>query len=191
MNDIAQLGWKLSVARGIVGIIFGLVLIIWPTSALVFVVLWGIFVIVDGLGWFTSALSRRLSGLGRAAAAVLGLLAVVAGVLAVFRPGVTVAVLFTLIGIWLVIRGLAGAALAFIVARGSTRWWLLLGAVLDVVIGVLFFLDPKGAASFMVILVGIALVVWGIVLLLVGLALRKRPEEVVADGMVIIKGEVV
>ncbi|MGD8214735.1 HdeD family acid-resistance protein [Aestuariimicrobium sp. Y1814] len=191
MNEIAQAGWKLSIIRGVIGIVFGLILIIWPTSALVFVLLWGIFVVLDGLGWFASAFSPGLSGLGRGVLVVLGLLAVVAGALAIFRPGLTVAVLVTLVGIWLVVRGLAGAALALVLARGGTRWWLLLGALLDIVLGVVFFLNPTTAAKAIVVVLGITVVLWGIVLVLLGLALRRHPEDLVPDGNLVIKGEVV
>lgn len=191
MGEITQLAWKVSAARGVLGVIFGLVLVIWPTTALLLVLLWGIFVLVDGIGWLATGFGKEQSGATRAASIALGVAALVAAVFAIFRPGVTVAALFILLGIWLFVRGVASAALGLFAARGRTRVWVVLGGLLDVAIGVLFFLNPAGSASFIVVLIGIGVILWGVVFLLLAYFLRKFPEDVVAGEHIVIKSEVV
>ena len=55
---------------------------------------------------------------------------------------------------------------------------VLLGAALDILLGVLFFLNPLGSALVIVLFIGITVIVWGVVSVALGLMLRKRAKRV-------------
>lgn len=190
MKNLLDLTWKVAVTRGVLGVIFGLILLIWPTTALVFVLLWGIFVLLDGIGWITSAFARGQSGSRRAMSALLGVLALVVAFFAIFRPGVAAATLVIFLGIWLIVRGIGSALVGIVAAKGRTRWLVLLGAALDILLGVLFFLNPLGTATVIVVIIGIAMIAWGGVFVVLGLVLRKGAREL-PEGPITIEGSVV
>ena len=177
MKSLVDLTWKVAVARGAVGILFGLLLAIWPWSALVFLVMWGIWLIVDAAGWFTTAFARGQSGSNRAMAVLLGVLALVVAFFAIFTPGATAASLVAFLGIWLIIRGFGGALVGITGAKGSPRALVILGAVLDIVLGLLFFQDPLGSATVIVLLLGITMIIWGVVFIAIGLLLRRSAKN--------------
>lgn len=188
MKNLLDLTWKVAVTRGVLGIIFGLILIVWPTTALVFVLMWGIFVLIDGLGWFTTAFAKGQNARSRAMAALLGVLAVLAGLFAIFRPGIAVETLVIFLGIWLFVRGIGSALVGIVSARGNTRLLVLLGAVLDVLLGVLFFSNPLGAATVIVLVIGITMLAWGVVLTVLGLTLRKGAKDLPDENTITIPG---
>lgn len=173
MKSLLDLTWKVAVTRGVIGIIFGLILAIWPTSAVVFLIMWGIFLLLDAAGWFTTAFSKGQSSSNRAMGGLLGVLAVIAAFFAIFRPGIAIATLVIFVGIWLIVRGIGSAIMGITRASGTERWLILLGAALDILLGVLFFMNPLGSAMVIVLLIGIAMIVWGVVFVVLGLMLRK------------------
>ena len=81
--------------RGVLGIAFGVVVMVWPTtSGLAFVMLWGFWVLVDSLGSFGQTL--RSDTTGRTWLGLLGLLGLVTAFLAIVTPAMTaVAARFT------------------------------------------------------------------------------------------------
>lgn len=177
MTNLLDLTWKVAVTRGVLGIILGLLLVISPLSAVVFLVMWGVFLLFDAIGWFTTAFARGQAGSHRAMSVLLGILALVVAFFAIFRPGVTAASLVIFLGIWLIVRGIGSALVGITSATGSTRWLVLLGAVLDIVLGVLFFLNPLGSALLIVLFIGVTLIVWGIVTIALGIMLRQRAKR--------------
>lgn len=177
MKSLVDLTWKVAVARGVLGILFGLLLAIWPWSALVFLIMWGVWLIFDAVGWFATAFAKGQGGSNRAMAALLGVLALLVAFFAIFSPGATAASLVAFLGIWLIIRGIGGALVGITGARGAPRGLVILGSVLDVVLGLLFFQDPLGSATVLVLLIGITMIIWGVVFIAVGLMLRKGFQD--------------
>ncbi len=178
MNNLLNLTWKVAVARGVLGIVFGLLLVISPLSAVVFLIMWGVWLLFDAIGWFTTAFAKGQPASNRAMSILLGVLALLVAFFAIFRPGITAATLVLFVGIWLIVRGVGGALVGITQAKGGSRWLILLGAALDILLGVLFFLNPLGSAVVIVLFIGITLIVWGIVFVALGLMLRKRAKRV-------------
>ena len=49
-------GWKMLLVRGVIGIIFGILAIVWPIdTAIALALLWGIWAAVDGVGSIVQA----------------------------------------------------------------------------------------------------------------------------------------
>ena len=66
--------------------------------------------------------------------------------------------------------------------RTSTpRWLLLLGAVIDLVLGFLFVTNPGNSAVAIAVVIGIAAVAWGVVFVSLALLARSAAKQV-GDG---------
>jgi uncharacterized membrane protein HdeD (DUF308 family) len=103
---------------------------------------------------------------------VQGVLGVVFGILIVTHPGMSASVVTWLAGVWFAVRGLLEA---FAALGTSPRGMLLASAGIDILLGVLFMVNPGGSAKGITVVLGIVALVWGIALVAIGLAWRKQP----------------
>jgi uncharacterized membrane protein HdeD (DUF308 family) len=105
-----------------------------------------------------------------------GLLGIVLGLLIVTHPGLSASVVTWLAGVWFVVRGLLEGFAAF---GSSPRGFLLASAAIDIVLGVLFMVNPGGSAKGITVVLGIVALVWGIALVVIGFAWRRQsaPQE--------------
>jgi uncharacterized membrane protein HdeD (DUF308 family) len=175
------------VLRGAAAILFGVLTFVWPgITLLALVFLFGVYAIVNG------AINLTLSGRGPAGEPRWGSMAlesvasIVAGVLAVVWPGITAIVLLLLIASWAIVTG-GMQIIAAIRLRKQIRneWLLAVMGVLSVVFGVLLFIAPGAGALALVIWIGAYAVVFGALLIALGLKLRgwgRAPERRVPTG---------
>jgi uncharacterized membrane protein HdeD (DUF308 family) len=173
VKDWMSSSWKLLVARGVVGILFGLAAITWPiTTALALALMWGVWALVDGISSITQAFTPEGKE-GRMWLSVMGVIALLAGLFAITSPGVTAVTLTWLLGIWLIVRAGFEAFGAFSSSREAPRWLLLAGAALSLVLGVLFVANPGVAAVTLAEVLGTLAVVWGVMFVVTGIAMHR------------------
>lgn len=181
-DDWLGVGWKYLVLRGGVAIVFGIVAMAWPQStATALAFLWGVWALADGFGSLLQAFQPADSRGSRWLLVPMGLLAVAAGLIAVTSPAMTAVALTWVLGIWLLLRGLIEVVGAFGASTGVPRGLLLLGAGLDVLLGVLFVANPGGGAVGISVLLGLAALAWGLVFTGIGLWVRREAGARVAD----------
>ena len=167
-----SLTWKSAVGRGAIGIVLGVIAIFWPDTAIfTFMLIWGLWALVDGIAVLFLAFQPQARD-ARTMLIVQGALGVVLGVLIVTHPGLSASVVTWLAGVWFVVRGLLEALAAF---GTSPRGMLLASAGIDIVLGVLFMVNPGGSAKGITVVLGIVALVWGIALVVIGLAWRRQP----------------
>lgn len=162
------------IASGIVAIIAGVAILIWPVkSAVAVTILVAIYTLIAGLvNIATGVFARSLGGWLRGGLIVLGALFLVAGVLAFANLEPTTvllaAIVATMLGIaWIVDGVLALATLG--ADRGAyspvkrSRGWTIAFAILSIVAGVLVILSPLWAALWLWVFIGASLLAFGIV----------------------------
>jgi uncharacterized membrane protein HdeD (DUF308 family) len=174
MRDMLTADWKILVVRGVVGIVFGILAIVWPietATALAF--LWGLWALMDGVGLLTASFQPEARG-SRLGLVLMGAIALVAAFFAIFSPAVTAKALTWILGIWLIVRGLFEAIDAATRERTTPRWLLLLSAALSILLGILFVANPGAAAVGIATFLGVVAVMWGTVFVLGGLAVRHE-----------------
>lgn len=166
--------WWALVLRGIAGIIFGLLAFIWPHITLtVLVFLFGAYALVDGIfsimaGFKTHAENKRWWLL-----LIVGLLSVAAGIYAFLAPAITALILLILIASWAVVTGAFQIAAAIQLRKHITGEWLLvLSGILSILFGAVLLWNPAAGALAVVWLIGAYAVVFGILLLALGIKLR-------------------
>ena len=177
-NDLLTATWKMLLVRGAIAIVFGIVLIAWPDATIVvLVVLWGIWALIDGIGLATQIFSPGAGTGQKVLFGVLALVAIVAGLLAIARPGMAATAVTWLLGIWLIVRGVFELVGAFTSSSTVPRWLLVLGGLLDLVLGGLFVANPGNSAVAIAVLLGIVALAWGVVFVVLALLVRKRASE--------------
>jgi uncharacterized membrane protein HdeD (DUF308 family) len=162
--------------RGIFFIVFAVVLVSYPISAVfTLVIFFGAFALVDGV--FAIVTSLRFSHPDRPRwwwMLIQGLCGILIGAITFVYPGITASVLALLVAIWAVITG--GLEIgAGIRLRGDVpgEIFLILAGVLSIGLGALLFLFPLAALLTVVWLIAAYTAMAGIALLVVALRLRR------------------
>ena len=106
LRNTREQGWGLLLFEGIVGILAGVVALVWPgITALAFLYLLAAWAIITGILEFIAPLLFPMSG-GRAVLMVLaGVVSVVFGVLIAFQPASGLLAVVWLIGIYAIVIG--------------------------------------------------------------------------------------
>jgi uncharacterized membrane protein HdeD (DUF308 family) len=172
-------GWWTFVLRGILAILFGVLTFLMPGMALVTLVfVFGIYAIADGVFNIVAAFSRHRPPEEAQqpwwALLIQGVLGIIAGVLAFVIPGLTALALLYLIAAWAIVTG-AFAVAAAIRLRKHIRgeWVMALTGVLSILFGILLFAFPGPGALAVVLWIGAYAVVLGVMLIALGIRLRK------------------
>ena len=184
--DWLRVSWQLLVARGVIAVVFGAVAMAWPVETItVLVVLWGIWALVDGVTWLAQSFTVA-QGTARLLFAGIGALALIAAFIAMFRPQVAATAVTWVLGAWLLIRALTELVLAFTKAPPAPRALLVLSALVDGAIGLVFVANPGKAAVGVAWLLGLLAIVWGLVFIALGIAarhaLKQLPDQPVNPG---------
>jgi uncharacterized membrane protein HdeD (DUF308 family) len=160
------------IVRGLIGIVVGLLAIMWPGITLaVLVTIFGAYAILDGV----SILVHGVAGMyERSWASILrGVLGICAGILAVAWPGITALALVLLVATWAGAMGLLDIVDA-VRLRQSILSESLQGLVgiMSLLFGGLMFAFPGAGAFALATLFGIYAIACGFVLVTLGLRLR-------------------
>ena len=181
-KDLMTAAWKLLALRGAIAIVLGIVLIVWPKATIVvLMVLIGLWALIDGIGLAAQVFAKGASGGQRVFFGVMALIALVVALVAIFRPGVAASVVTWFLGIWLLVRGLFELVGAFSSTISAPRWLLVLGALLDLVLGWLFVTNPGTAAVAVAWVIGLFAIAWGVVFVVLALAARSATKDLPDD----------
>jgi uncharacterized membrane protein HdeD (DUF308 family) len=166
--------WWLVVLRGVAGILFGALTFFVPRLSLIaLVLLFGAYAFVDGILAIGSALRRREAGMHWWMMLLEGIAGVAAGVVTAIRPGLTALALLYLIAAWALLTGVLELMAAVRLRRAIRGEWLLvLGGIASFVLGVLLLFFPRAGALAVVLWIGAYALVFGILLVALGVRLR-------------------
>jgi uncharacterized membrane protein HdeD (DUF308 family) len=104
-----------------------------------------------------------------------GVIALLFGLLAFLVPSITLASLILVFGAYAFVEGIFAVGAGF-GAPGGTRWWIVIGGILAILIGILTLLNPGATALVLVIYIGALWVVRGISEVVTAFTLRKMIE---------------
>jgi len=172
-SDATVLSWFLIVV-GVVTLGVGVFFVASPHETLkVFTVIGGILLLIDGL----LAIIGALVGVSesRGLLAMVGVLSVIAGVVLIKKPFQTLLVLVVILGIWLVVVGIARFVSAF--SRREDRGVNIFVAIVDVIAGVVILSWPKPSLATLAVIFGIVLIIRGALSAYAGWAVRRLSRD--------------
>jgi uncharacterized membrane protein HdeD (DUF308 family) len=167
--------WWTLVLRGVAAVIFGILTFVSPgASLLALVLLFGIYAVVNGaihlpLAWHTPRGEPHWGSL-----VFESIVSLLVGVVALVWPRMSGLVLLLVIASWAIATGIA-EVVAAVRLRKQIRgeWVLALSGALSIALGVLLFLFPGAGALAMAIWIGAYAIVFGALLIALGVRLRS------------------
>lgn len=185
MDPVAILStnWWAIALRGLVGILVGLLAFLMPIPTVTALVwLFGAYALLDGLFNLVSVLRKRTHRRPWWALLLSGIAGVGAGVISFIWPGITAIALVYLIAAWALATGVLEIVAAVRLRKEIQGEWLLaISGVFSVALGVLLALFPGPGAVGLVWYFGAYAIVFGVLLVSLGIRLRSRSEETAAS----------
>src|SRR6195256_2488316 len=178
--------WWLFLLRGIVGIIFGCLPLLFPgPTMLSLVILFSAYMLVDGVFGIIAAVRAIRRKEDRWGLLIFeGLLNIAVGILAFLWPGITVVAFVWLIAAWAIVTGAVMTAAGFRLNVSHGRWWLVLSGLLSLGFGTLLVIIPLIGAVVLTWWIGAYALAFGVALVIFSFMLRSRQHEGVSPTAV-------
>jgi uncharacterized membrane protein HdeD (DUF308 family) len=175
LNAVLAENWWAIAVRGVLGILFGILALIFPGATILsFVLVFAAYLLVDGVFAIIAAVraARRRDRWGLLT--FEGIANITAAVIAVLWPGLTVLAFVVLIAAWAIVTGVLMLGAAFRLNIQHGRWWLALSGAASLVFGILLILAPLAGAIVLTWWIGAYALVFGAALLVLAFRLRSR-----------------
>ncbi len=171
--------WWTLVLRGVLAILFGIIVILTPLIALTsLILLWGAYVLVDGVMAVFVAIRHRSEYPQWWVTLLEGIAGIIAGIIAFLFPPLTAIIMVYYVAAWAIITGVMQIAAAIQLRKEiEGEFWLGLGGLLSVIFGVFLVLSPGEGILTLLLLVGIYSIIFGVSLLMLGLRVRGMSDQ--------------
>ncbi len=172
--------WWALVLRGILAVIFGILIIVSPGIALTSLILvLGAYFFVDGIFAVAGALAHREHYQHWWLTLIEGIISIVAGIIAFVNPSLTAFTLLYVIALWAVLTGIFEIIAAVRMREVVHDEWLLaISGILSVLFGLfVIFFPGTGVLAILGIIAGYA-IVFGVLLIILGFRLRSMTTHV-------------
>lgn len=180
-GQITDIRWGSFVLMGLLAIVFGLVIAMFPgLSATVLIELIGIFIILLSFGVIMTSAVAPGGVKGSILLAILGIIGFFFGIATILSPHVMGRVIFALAGVALFFCGVIALVLAISEKNMTHRGLFALQAILSLILGIIIIAGPLIGIVLAVIFIGAYFVVWGILSVVMGAMIRnaKKTENV-------------
>jgi uncharacterized membrane protein HdeD (DUF308 family) len=166
--------WWMTLLRGVISILFGILIFAQPgISLLTLTLTFGVFALIDGAGNVVSAIGGRNENENWWILLLAGLASVGVGILTFFNPGITALALLFYVAAWAIATGLLEIVAAIRLRKEiQGEFWLILAGLLSVAFGVMLMARPGLGALSVLWLIGGYAIAFGVIL--IALAFRTR-----------------
>jgi len=174
MIGVLRHNWWAILLRGILAIVFGLLVVFYPGAAIVaLVILFGAYAAVDGVFAIISAVLAAEAHERWWPFILEGIAGLAIGAITFFRPETTALALYLLIAAWAIITGVLEIIAAIRVRLAiANEIWLLIGGICSIVFGILMIVFPMVGALALIWVIGSYAILFGI--LMIAFSLRVR-----------------
>ena len=176
-NQVTDLRWGSFVLLGLLAIVFGIVIALFPQiTTAVLIELIGIFIVIVSFGVIMMSAVAPGGLKGSILLAILGIIGFFFGIATILSPYVMGKVIFILAGIALFIGGLLGLVLAISEKEMAHRGLFALQGLLSLILGILIMIGPAIGAALLVLIIGVYFVFWGILSVIMGAKIRSAKK---------------
>jgi len=182
MGELAAKYWWVILVRGIVLILLGVAMLIWPKQSVwVFAIIFVAYLFIDGIMSIFQGFSARKSGQSGTGDFVVGALAILAGIVILVWPKESATVIAFIVAFWALLAGISGIAggLALRKQPGSGWGWFLTWGVLALVFGIIVLFNPAALLVSLIWLVAIWAIMAGIIFAIASFFVRKAGNVIV------------
>ena len=173
------LSWSALALRGVLAILFGLLVFVWPGLTLwVLILFFGANALVDGVLALVAAVRGGASGARWWGMLIEGILGVATGIITFLWPALTALVLLYVIAAWAIVIGIFEIIAAIRLRKEIEGEWLLgLRGALAILFGVVLFANPGAGALAVVWVIGAFSIVLGVLELALAFRLRGHHQR--------------
>jgi uncharacterized membrane protein HdeD (DUF308 family) len=167
--------WLLMLLRGVLALILGIVLLIWPHASLrVLLVLFVAYAFVDGIFSAVGAIRSAAAKLPWIRRALEAAVAIVSAIVLWLWPHVVLTILGYLIGIALLVRGIVQIYGASSLQRTARiRQWLIAAGILSLIAGAVFLFSPRSGLYLFIWTLAVYALVYGVILIALAFQLKN------------------
>jgi uncharacterized membrane protein HdeD (DUF308 family) len=175
LADILAKNWWIILLRGVIAVVFGLMVWLLPEiSLLTLVLLFGAFAFSDGLMSVYTAWSGRNSHADWWALFLGGSVGICMGVVSFFVPNITALALLFYVAIWAFSSGLLHIVAAIKLHHElQGEWFYILGGLASIVFAVLLVIQPSEGILALLWLLGFYAVTFGGLMIVVAFRMRR------------------
>jgi uncharacterized membrane protein HdeD (DUF308 family) len=169
-------GWGFVLAFGIACVVAGLLTLVWPgVTVLALVIVLGVFLLFAGVSEIGWALAERHTE-GWKIILARGIIDLITGLIVLVWPDITVLALALILAAWLFVYAAVTLWYAYRHRdqRPRTGHFVIKGAI-ALVAGLITVVWPGITVLAVAIVIGIALIMYGAILIALGLNLRRQP----------------
>jgi uncharacterized membrane protein HdeD (DUF308 family) len=174
MDNFFARSWWVLALRGVFGILFGVLALMWPQlTLLTLVALFAAYALLSGITSIVGSIRNRKKDDDWWVMLLLGIVSTGAGILAVINPAVTALVLVLVIGANALVTGVLDIVAAIRLRKAIEGEWLLaLSGLASIAFGAIVFFFPEAGALATVWMISLYALVTGTLLLVA--AFRAR-----------------
>ena len=167
--------WWLFVLRGVLAIIFGIIVVAWPSvSVSLLVIFFGAYVFVDGIFLLVHSFTYKGGWGHRALLIFSGIAGIAAGIITFVWPDITALALLIIIAVWAFVIGFAEIFFAFAAPVGiGNRLLLALGGVFSIIFGIFLVARPGLGVLGVIWIISIYAIMAGIYIIVFGITLKN------------------
>jgi uncharacterized membrane protein HdeD (DUF308 family) len=174
LQSLRHAAW-VPILLGVVSILFGVACFMVPNTALsVLLALFGAYAFLAGvlaIYWALTLASEHQPWLGLLFGGILG---IAAGIIAYRAPGMTAQALLYVLAAWVILRGILDIVTAYALRQVVPgEWATAVSGVLSIVVGYLLIANPQQGQTWVLWVIGIYAVLYGLLMVAVGARLRK------------------
>jgi uncharacterized membrane protein HdeD (DUF308 family) len=171
--------WRMVILRGILALIFGLLLLVHPERTIVVLLqILGVFCLIEGFLLVIAAIFGHIYEIRWGALLGRGLLSVLAGVMILSHPLVSAVITVSLLAYILGLIAIVFGVMEIIMGLGiretlSNKWSLIIGGILACILGLLLLFHPFVSAAAAMSITGVVITIVGLGWILLAFRLRK------------------
>jgi len=174
LQSLRHAAW-VPILLGVVSILFGVACFMVPSTALsILLALFGAYAFLAGIlavYWALTLASEHQPWLGLLFGGILG---IAAGIIAYRSPGTTAQALLYVLAAWVILRGILDIVTAYALRQlVPGEWATAVSGVLSIVVGYLLIANPQQGQTWVVWVIGIYAILYGILMTALGSRLRK------------------
>jgi len=174
----ADNSWIIMLVGAAVTFVLGLIIVVWPHATLsVIAVLVGIQLLVLGIIGLIAGFTSDAGGAVRTVDVVLGLLGILVGLYLIRHLTVTVTLMAILLGLYWVMRGIVDLIVAVLAGPVPGRWVKAVIGVISLAAGLIVLFKPNESLKFLVVVLGIYLMLYGLALAFWAFQARRFARE--------------
>ncbi|MFC1430105.1 HdeD family acid-resistance protein [Streptacidiphilus sp. N1-3] len=178
LGALADAAWQVLVAAGVVSVLLGIVVLVWPHATLAVIgILFGIFLVINGIFQLAGAFGSHVPGSMRALHFVSGALSLLLGLICFRGAAESILLLALWIGFGWLLQGVMLTAVALSTEGLPARGWQLFLGVVTALAGIVLIVSPFSSLTVLAVVAGIMLVVLGLTEIVHAFQLRNLAKS--------------